>query len=76
MPQGSILEPLLFLVFINDLPNCLNSGTVSMYADDSTVTFRAEIISNIEFEMNKELACLNNWLVVNKLSLNINKTEC
>ena len=46
-----------------------------MCADDTTVTLIAENISNIEFEMNKELVCLNNWLVINKLSININKTE-
>lgn len=75
VPQGSILGPLLFLVFINDLPNCFNTGSVAMYADDTTVTFSAENVRNVELQMNNDLACLNNWLIVNKLSLNISKTE-
>ena len=59
---------------INDLPNCFNSGTVAMYADDTTVTFSAENTANLEFQINKELASLENWLIANKLSLNISKT--
>ena len=39
VPQGSIIGPLLFLIYINDLPNCLNVGTPRMYADDTNVTF-------------------------------------
>ena len=62
VPPGSVLGPLLFLIFINDLPNCFNSGTAAMYADDTT-----------ELQINKELECLNKWLVVNKLSLNVSK---
>ena len=73
VPQGSILGPLLFLIFINDLPNCFNSGTVAMYADDTTVTFSAENTASLEFQINKELGSLENWLIANKLSLNISK---
>ena len=73
--QGSVLGPLLFLIFINDLPNCFNSGTAAMYADDTTVTFSADDTASLELQINKELECLNKWLVVNKLSLNVSKTE-
>ena len=75
VPQGSVLGPLLFLIFINDLPNCFNSGTAEMYADDTTVTFSADDTASLELQINKELECLNKWLVVNKLSLNVSKTE-
>ena len=73
VPQGSVLGPLLILIFINDLPNCFNSGTAAMYADDTTVT--GDDTASLEMQINKELECLNKWLVVNKLSLNVSKTE-
>ena len=44
--QGSIIGPLLFLIYINDLPNCLNVGTPRMYADDTNVAFSAATVSN------------------------------
>ena len=46
-----------------------------MYADDTTVTFSADDTASLELQFNKELECLNKWLVVNKLSLNVSKTE-
>ena len=46
-----------------------------MYADHTTVTFSAENIASLEFQINKEFASLENWLIANKLSLNISKTE-
>ena len=66
VPQGSIIGPLLFLVYINDLPNCLNEGFPRMFADDTNISYNS---------MNSSLVNLNRWLKANKLSLNIAKTE-
>ena len=75
VPQGSILGPLLFLIYINDLPNCLNVGSPRMYADDTNISFKSKNLVELQDCMNTELKSLNTWLEVNKLSLNIAKTE-
>ena len=75
VPQGSIIGPLLFLVYINDLPNCLNEGFTRMFADDTNLNFSSDNLSHLEFLINSSLINLNRWLIANKLSLNIAKTE-
>ena len=75
VPQGSIIGPLLFLVYINDLPNCLNEGIPRMFADDTNISFSSNSLSDLEHLINFELQSLNRWLIANKLSLNIAKTE-
>ena len=75
VPQCSIIGPLLFLVYINDLPNCLNEGIPRMFADDTNISFSSNTLSDLEHLINFELQSLNRWLIANKLSLNIAKTE-
>ena len=75
IPQGSNLGPLLFLIYINDLPNCLHHATPRMFADDTNVSFAADSLEELQSVINSELERLKSWLITNKLSLNIAKTE-
>jgi len=75
VPQGSNLGPLLFLIFINDLPNCLNTALARMFADDTSISVHSVNISGLEPLLNIEIKNLHSWLLANKLSLNIAKTE-
>ena len=76
VPQGSILGPFLFLVFVNDLPNCSNSLKFITYADDTNLlsTINPNSIDDIN-TLNNELNKVYLWLCTNKLSLNISKTK-
>ena len=75
IPQGSNLGPLLFLVYINDLPNCITSASPRIFADDTNITFAASTMIDLENVVNLELRNLQRWLIANRLSLNIAKTE-
>ena len=75
VPQGSNLGPLLFLIYINDLPKCLLHSTASMFADDTNLTTHAKSIQDIEKQLNSDLENIHTWLLANKLTLNTQKTE-
>ena len=75
VPQGKILGPLLFLIYINDMPNCLSSCKPRMYADDTHITYAGADLNSIQSNLNHDLSNLNQWLTSNKLTLNATKTE-
>ena len=75
VPQGSILGPLLFLLYVNDLSSVSTSLLDIMFADDTNLFLVGEKINDMEFIMNSELDKINKWIQVNKLSLNLSKTN-
>ena len=75
VPQGTILGPLPFLIYINDLPNCLAHSKTRMYADDTNLSVAGNNVLDIEQNLNQDLENVNEWLIANKLTLNQSKTE-
>ena len=74
VPQGSILGPLLFLIFINDLPDATNLY-IKLFADDTVLCAQNHDILALEEEMNKELEKVFFWMASNQLTLNIKKSQ-
>ena len=75
VPQGSCLGPLLFLIYINDLPQAVQNSAVSMYADDTCLCYQSSDINVLNEAINNDLKQLDTWLQGNKLSLNVAKTN-
>ena len=76
VPQGSILGPLFFILFINDLP-LYTSAQLDLYADDTTVTASADVkdLATLNSSLNKSVSEIQLWASANKLSLNEDKTK-
>ena len=75
VPKGTILGPLSFFIYINDLPNYLTSCQPRMCADDTHITCANVGVNSIQLNLNHDLGNLNKWLISNKLALNTAKTE-
>ena len=74
MPQGSTLGPLLFLLYVNDLPLVSNFKTI-LFADDTVLSLSANSMHELTTKVNQELESVDKWLKYNKLSLNYSKTQ-
>lgn len=73
VPQGSILGPLLFILFLNDLPKVVEKSSLSLYADDTCVYFASKNPQELQNVLNKDLSLMANWFSHNHLILNIKK---
>ena len=76
VPQGSLLGPLLLLVFINDLFNCCLNTTLSVYANDTYLIISNDNLNVFEEKVNFELKIVYNWTVQNKIAMNPSKSQC
>ncbi len=74
VPQGSILGPILFLIYVNDIRHS-SSLTTLCFADDTTISFSSNNVDLLYSTMNRELNSLNQWFRANKLCLNVTKTK-
>ena len=77
MPQGSVLEPLLFALFCDDLPDCArhDDEELEMYADDTTLTSIGETVDQVILKLNETLGLVSEWCYKNGMTVHPAKTE-
>ena len=75
VPQGSVLGPLLFIIYINDLPLAVHGCCVELYADDTLIYFASKSVNEIQAQLTSDLTNVLSWLHANFLILNLEKTK-
>ena len=75
VPQGSLLGPLLFLIYVNDLNGIVNFSKIHHFADDTNVLYTSNSLKDINRKINCDLKSIGEWLKANKISLSSGKRE-
>jgi hypothetical protein len=74
VPQGSVLGPVLFLLYINDLESCIKYGRPTCFADDTSILISGKSVSSVQGKVNETIKKLTEWFSRNKLIINKGKT--
>ena len=75
VPQGSILGPLMFILYMNDIKQVLTYCKISLYADDTVIWVSGTDVHEIEMKLQQDLLNVTDWLCANKLSVNVKKCK-